>query len=93
MNVVLPAGLPSSTHYRLKVQNRKNSEEFDFSDEFEVIGYDCDTLNLCVTLPAFSSHVPGQGYAHGSNTNIHWGHFPGSTSFDIFLVVCQDKSF
>ncbi len=93
MNVVLPAGLPSSTHYRFKVQNRIDSEEFDFSDEFEVIGYDCDTLNLCVTTwPPFSSNMPGS-FAHGSSMDLHWGHFPGSTSFDIFLVVSQDKWF
>ncbi len=63
MDVLLPAGLPASTHYRFKVVDI-NSQEFDFSDEFEVIGYDCDSLDLCITQPAFSSDIPEEDHTH-----------------------------
>ncbi len=90
VNVALPAGLPASTKYRFKVVDR-DSQEFDFSDNFEVIGYDCDSIHLCITSPAYASDVDKDDrynyrWAHGDNAYLNWQHFPGSTSFNIYLI-------
>ncbi len=95
MDVLLPAGLPAPTNYQFKMVDI-DSEEFDFSDEFEVIGYNCDSINLCVTSPAFPSNIHEEDrynfrWAHGDNMQLTWQHFPGSTSFNIFLADESDS--